>query len=79
MIFPLFKVHYDKLAEDLEASSVPCIVTSSTIDGVSVGEVFDRNFRNRLPSDQVDLFGENGEFHTEAQVWDVDRFKALYE
>lgn len=79
LLYPLFNVPFAKLEEDLEASHVPCQVTSSTVDSVKVGEVYDANFRRRLAEHApgVDLFGENGEFHTEAQVWKVDRSVAL--
>jgi diphthamide synthase (EF-2-diphthine--ammonia ligase) len=44
-----------------------------------VGEMYSADFRLRLLKEapSVDLFGENGEFHTVAQVWKVDRSLAL--
>ena len=67
---PLWKVPYDRLASDLEASGTPCRVCAVSIDDVHVGELFDESFRSRLSPD-TDAFGENGEFHTIAEVWDV--------
>ncbi|GAX13820.1 hypothetical protein FisN_30Lh115 [Fistulifera solaris] len=79
MEYPLWKVDYATLAQDLELSSVPCIVSSSTVDTVQVGERYDALFRERLKAAgaTIDLFGENGEFHTLAQVWEVDWWDAL--
>ncbi|GAX21912.1 hypothetical protein FisN_30Hh115 [Fistulifera solaris] len=77
--YPLWKVDYATLAQDLELSGVPCIVSSSTVDTVQVGERYDALFRERLKAAgaTIDLFGENGEFHTLAQVWEVDWRYAL--
>ena len=69
--FPLWQVPYEKLLEDLEASSVLCTVsaTAAPVEGViHVGDVFDRALLSRLPRG-VDAFGECGEFHTLARVW----------
>ena len=77
--YPLFRVPYDVLMQDLETSQVPCTVTSSTVSAVSTGEVYDSEFRRRLSEQApaVDIFGENGEFHTVAEVWKVDQKIAL--
>lgn len=82
--FPLWKVDYETLAHDLELSGVRCIVSSSTVDNVQIGESYDALFRETLKergpagsTSTIDLFGENGEFHTLAQVWEVDRNVAL--
>jgi diphthamide synthase (EF-2-diphthine--ammonia ligase)/ABC-type Fe3+-hydroxamate transport system substrate-binding protein len=79
LLYPLFNVPFSTLEIDLEASQVPCQVTSSTVNGVAVGEMYSCDFRQRIAdqSPGVDLFGENGEFHTLAQVWKVDRSIAL--
>jgi diphthamide synthase (EF-2-diphthine--ammonia ligase) len=79
MEYPLFNVPYTELMVDLEASGVPCIVTSSTVPSVTAGELYDAAFRDRLAKEapEVDLFGENGEFHTKAQVWEVNPVMAL--
>jgi diphthamide synthase (EF-2-diphthine--ammonia ligase) len=74
--YPLFNVPYPKLMDDLMKSHVKCEVTSSMVDGLSVGLVFNQNLLNELP-DNVDGFGENGEFHTLAQVWETEKDVAL--
>ena len=89
--FPLFGVDYAVLAADLDASRVPCIVSRSTVDRVNVGQVYNEAFRRGLANivttenkdngsssaASVDIFGENGEFHTVAQVWEVEPHQAL--
>ena len=77
--YPLFRVPYDILMQDLEASHVPCTVTSSTVPAVTPGEVYDSEFRVQLAevAPTVDIFGENGEFHTVAEVWKVEPHIAL--
>lgn len=75
--YPLFNKRYSELEADLEASGVPCIVSSSTVSLVRVGDKFDKDFRQRLSDTDIDAFGENGEFHTIAQVWEVNRSTAL--
>jgi len=81
MIYPLFNVPYETLVEDLDASQVPCQVSGSTIDEdvVAVGEMYTAELRQKLLATypDIDLFGENGEFHTVAQVWQVERSVAL--
>jgi ATP-binding cassette subfamily B (MDR/TAP) protein 1 len=79
LLYPLFCVPYNELIQDLEASNVPCTVTSSTVPSVKAGDVYDSAFRRRLSeqSPTVDTFGENGEFHTVAEVWKIDRNSAL--
>lgn len=77
MAFPLWKVDYRALEQDLERSQIRVVLSASTIDTVKAGDVYDREFRERLAGTDVDVFGENGEFHTEAQVWIVDRATAL--
>jgi diphthamide synthase (EF-2-diphthine--ammonia ligase)/ABC-type hemin transport system substrate-binding protein len=74
--YPLFNVPYPTLMDDLMKSQVTCELTSSMVGALSVGLVFNRNLLNELP-DNVDGFGENGEFHTIAQVWDTERNVAL--
>lgn len=67
---PLWKVPYDVLVRDLEASGTPCRICASNTDDIRVGDLFDAEFRSRLKP-ETDLFGENGEFHTLAEVWDA--------
>lgn len=72
--FPVWHVPYEDLLQDLEESGVPCAISAVTIDGgpgrqvPSVGQEYCRELAESLPED-VDWFGENGEFHTLAQVW----------
>ena len=70
--FPLWGVPYDTLIDDLEASGITCEVSAVTelAEGVvTVGQRFDRAMMARLPG-TIDAFGENGEFHTLARVWE---------
>eukprot|EP00187_Rhodella_violacea_P000115 CAMPEP_0174902446 /NCGR_PEP_ID=MMETSP0167-20121228/37840_1 /TAXON_ID=38298 /ORGANISM="Rhodella maculata, Strain CCMP736" /LENGTH=337 /DNA_ID=CAMNT_0016144453 /DNA_START=6 /DNA_END=1019 /DNA_ORIENTATION=- len=75
--YPLLRVDYGGLLDDLEKSQVVCVVSSSTVGSVSVGDVFNREFSDRVKGVGIDGFGENGEFHTVARVWKVDRSVAL--
>lgn len=71
--YPLWGADYDSLLDDLEASGVPCevcAVPDEQASGVSVGERFGRALTERLPAG-VDRFGECGEFHTLARIWDA--------
>jgi diphthamide synthase (EF-2-diphthine--ammonia ligase) len=68
---PLWRVSYEQLAADLAASTVPCRVCAVTGEhGVKVGDLFDAALVARL-SASCDQFGENGEFHTLAEVWEA--------
>lgn len=79
LMYPLFDVPYHALEIDLEASQVPCEVTSSSVEVAVVGDMYGADFRQKIADrfPGVDPFGENGEFHTLAQVWKVDRSVAL--
>jgi diphthamide synthase (EF-2-diphthine--ammonia ligase) len=77
LLYPIWKVEYDELTRRLEESRVPCIVSASNHDEIAIGEVYGPSLTDRLPMLDVDLFGENGEFHTLAEVWKVDRDTAL--
>jgi diphthamide synthase (EF-2-diphthine--ammonia ligase) len=83
MLYPLWKMDYDALALDLDASKVPCTISCSTVERVQVGQRYNGDFRQFLLQSErdeearVDLFGENGEFHTLAKVWEVDRSQAM--
>lgn len=65
--YPLWRIPYDKLLEDLERSGA--VARISAVNGaaveaaISVGDIFDRHMIERLPPG-IDRFGENGEFHT---------------
>lgn len=67
LFYPLWNVAYPDLLQELFDANVD--ISISAVDdvaaaaGVCVGDVFDRPFVNRLPK-SIDLFGENGEFHT---------------
>jgi ATP-binding cassette subfamily B (MDR/TAP) protein 1 len=78
LVYPLLHVPYTQLWSDLLASSVPCVVTASTVPAaVKVGDRFDQDFMDRLP-EEVDRFGEQGEFHSVAQVWECEPRQALF-
>ncbi len=71
--FPIWQVPYEALMADLEASGIVCevsAVTDAALGALVPGQRFDRQVMSRLP-DGVDRFGENGEFHTLAKVWEV--------
>lgn len=76
--YPIWHAPYNDLLDDLERSQVPCVVSASTIDDVTVGTVFTREYSEELTKNgKIDGFGECGEFHSLAQVWEVDRKTAL--
>jgi len=75
--YPLWKKDYNLLLDDLEKSQVPCIVSASSVEVVKVGSTFNRQFYREMLSMNIDGFGECGEFHTRAQVWDIDAQLAL--
>ena len=73
--FPLWKLPYEALIADLEASGIVCEVSAATdaaLGALVPGQRFDRKAMTRLPKG-VDRFGENGEFHTLAKVWATAR------
>ncbi|KAL3902600.1 MAG: hypothetical protein SGARI_005756, partial [Bacillariaceae sp.] len=75
--YPLWKVPYSQLLDDLEASQVPCEVSGSSREEVPVGAYFDRTLSTQLLQVGIDGFGEEGEFHSLAKVFDVSRDVAL--
>ena len=75
--YPCWKRPYTTLLDDLEASGVKCVVSASSTDVVKEGDVFGRELYELALANGVDAFGEEGEFHTLAQVWEVDRRQAL--
>jgi diphthamide synthase (EF-2-diphthine--ammonia ligase)/ABC-type Fe3+-hydroxamate transport system substrate-binding protein len=77
--YPLWQVNYEVLMKDLLASQVVCVVSASSTEHVRVGTVFDMSFYEHLAShgSGVDAFGEQGEFHSLAQVWTASRQAAL--
>ena len=72
--YPLWKKDYSVLLEDLEKSQVPCFVSASSVDLAKVGSLFNRQFYKRMVQAKVDGFGEAGEFHTLAKVWEVPNY-----
>jgi len=78
---PVFRVPYEALIDDLEASGTPCTVCavgdeqcwSGKPPCVAIGERFSRALAQRLGDAGADQFGENGEFHTLAEVWHAER------
>jgi ATP-binding cassette subfamily B (MDR/TAP) protein 1 len=71
--FPIWQVPCEVLMTDLEASGIVCevsAVTDAAQGALAPGQRFDREAMTQLP-DGVDPFGENGEFHTLAKVWEV--------
>ncbi|KAL3934848.1 MAG: hypothetical protein SGBAC_009516 [Bacillariaceae sp.] len=77
MEYPVWKVDYSELLNDLEESKVPCFITGSTKDQAKVGTQYTREFYKQMVAADLDGFGENGEFHSLAKVWDVPRATAL--
>ena len=74
--------NYSALAEDLRRSGVPCRVTAVTEDrceraGVVVGALYGPELAAAVVAAGADAFGENGEFHTLAAVWETTRERAL--
>ena len=74
--YPLWNVSYTDLMEDIERSGVTFELSAVTKDGLSVGTIYNRQFYDKLQKN-IDGFGENGEFHTIARVWDTERDVAL--
>ena len=72
LCYPLWGVSWRDLLDDLETSGIPCTVSAvpEPIDGIAVGQAFDRALVERALSAGWDPFGENGEFHTLARVWE---------
>ena len=76
---PLFQVDYESLLQDLAASGTPCTVCAlgdtqcwaNKPACVVIGERFDAALAQRLAEAGADRFGENGEFHTLAEVWEA--------
>jgi ATP-binding cassette subfamily B (MDR/TAP) protein 1 len=74
--YPLWQVPYPVLLNDLEKSRVTFKVSASTKNGLSVGTSYTRQVHDEIQNDLTssrDGFGENGEFHTIAQIWLVER------
>lgn len=82
--YPLWQVAEQVLLDDLATSGVPCVLSAcpgtaseSAAAGVEVGRLFDGQLVEAVRRAGWDAFGENGEFHTLAQVWLTTRERAL--
>ena len=75
--YPLWKTPYDDLMNDLEASHIRVVLSAATKEGVKEGMLFSRELRKSCEILGMDGFGENGEFHSVAEVWSVSREEAL--
>jgi len=77
--YPLWQSPATTLLEDLERSGVPCVVTAlggGSPSPLKVGDPFHRKAAAELSAAGCDPFGENGEFHTLARVWEAPRAQA---
>lgn len=85
--YPLWHVAYDALLADLDASGVPCLLTAvagvpgmvipEALAGLAPGRRFDAALSRAMAAAGWDAFGENGEVHSLAHVWDVNAERAL--
>jgi len=91
--YPLWKVPYEDLMNDLELSKVPVEISACTVgddeNGMKTsteksemtvtiaGTLFTRKIWEEAVKEGLDGFGENGEFHSLSQVWKVEREVAL--
>jgi Predicted ATPases of PP-loop superfamily len=71
--YPLWKIPYQSLLEDLQEACVQVIVSATSKSYVHVDEPYNTEVFHRAESNGVDGFGENGEFHTLVKVWKVPR------
>jgi len=82
--YPLWRLDQGLLLDDLWASDVPCVLSACPgkpleppVAGVEVGRRFDAELVQVLRKAGWDAFGEDGEFHTLAQVWLTTPARAL--
>ena len=75
--YPLWKVPYEDLMDDLEASGIRVVLSAVTRDGLDEGMLFTRELWDNAVELGMDGFGEEGEFHSVAEVWTVSREQAL--
>jgi len=65
--FPLWNIAYPELMRDLKNAAVQCTISAiadeSCKNVLKIGDAFDETLMEKLPQN-VDTFGENGEFHT---------------
>eukprot|EP00892_Ulva_mutabilis_P011639 jgi/Ulvmu1/8848/UM049_0030.1 len=75
LLFPLWRRDCEDMMRELESCGVPCVVSAVAEEGEGVveeGERFGPALRERALAAGIDGFGENGEFHTLACVWDAE-------
>ncbi|MEP1422271.1 MAG: DUF5522 domain-containing protein [Erythrobacter sp.] len=67
--FPLWNADYKALLKDLARSGASCVISAmpASLPGIELGDSFDAELFARLP-EEVDGFGENGEFHTRVVI-----------
>lgn len=72
--FPVFDASYGELAADLDRSGVSCTISAPA---ELRGRVFSESLRRECRDRGMDEFGENGEFHSLAEVWTAPADQAL--
>lgn len=85
ILYPLWSEvagsNYESLSADLLASGVPCTVSAvadkRAEEITAVGALYGSALAAALEEAGMDAFGESGELHTLAQVWEVSRDRAL--
>lgn len=76
--YPLWQVPYETLLTEIEDCGVIFAISASERVEVKKGTEFTREYSNWISQcTNIDGMGESGEFHTVAQVWMVDRERAL--
>lgn len=79
LIFPLWLRPHEDMLEELLGCGVPCVVSAveaEALGTVAVGDRFTRALWERVTTAGVDGFGEDGEFHTLARVWEKEEAAA---
>ena len=78
MEYPLWKVPYNDLLADLEESGISVRLTAVTVECfLKPGMLFTRQLYGDVVRSNMDGFGEEGEFHSIAEVWTARRAQAL--
>lgn len=84
LAYPLWHVPATALHTDLEASGVSCVVSACrgkphdrAAPKINVGTAFGRRLSDEVQAHGWDPFGEEGEFHTVAEVWKIPAERAL--
>ncbi|KAI0561339.1 Diphthamide synthase [Gracilaria domingensis] len=73
LFYPVWGVPYQSLLKELEDSNITIRISAvdrdrTALKHVKIGDKFSSQFVNQL-SDEIDRFGENGEFHTLVELW----------